>query len=84
MAVNLMAEQLAAHSPFSWASSPPVDQGQPSRETLKTQIPTGSTHWHAYHTDTHTRGQHVTRNKDPPCLWPESFTRVPSQVTGPG
>lgn len=48
MAVNLMAEQLAAHSPFSWASSPPADQGQPSRETLSTQTPTGSTHRHTY------------------------------------
>lgn len=44
--------------------------------------PTASTHWHTHHTDTHTWGIDTTYNKDPPCLWPESFIQVPSQVTG--
>lgn len=86
MAVNLMAEQLAAHSPFSWASSPPADQGQPSRETLKTQIPTGSTHWHAYHTDTHTRTSttHATKTLPASGQSPSSESLPQSLVQAEG
>lgn len=52
--MSLMAEQL---SPFTGGPAPlQWDQGQSSRETLKTQTPTGSTHLHTHHTNTHTQG----------------------------
>lgn len=47
--------------PFGLGPAPlQRDQGQPSRETLKTQTPTGSIHQHAHYTDTHTRGTDTT------------------------
>lgn len=68
--INLTAEQLAALLPGSgweWGAQLPsrgTGLGQSSRETLKTQTPTGSTCLHTNHANTHTLGTDTTHETE--------------------